>query len=563
MFSRLIAGQQAAFWYIVAVAVVPLITLLVLGLMYLWQNQWLFFITVIWLAATVAGYLVFKFLGRKTAASTDAVVVDTTTLPTQLDKRADWTETDLSIWNDIVAQIEQLLEERPEWQMLPEVGIELLAGISVSYTVQGRQRSHALTKMSGAASKAAYGFSVPEILLVLAETSRRYRQLLLSHVPLAEKIDVSSMLSIYKRQDQIRTGANWLYRIRRTARLINPLAALMAELRDQLTDRLFAHMSDKVQHDLKRLLLQELAQVSMDLYSGRLKSSSEELQRYRSQAYANDVNALADPVEPLRVVIIGQVSTGKSSLVNALTAQLEAQTDVLPTTDRTTVHTLRWNTGKSDGSKPDGLAPEGSAEDVTPDTEQTLHLVDTVGLVDDKASVETCLGIAREADLLVWLVRATQPARGPDATLYDAFVDSFRQVPDRRPPPVLLLMTHVDKLSPKAEWEPPYDLNGESRKAQTIKLALESAIRQIGFAAEVPAIPVSLNSTYEPYNLDAVVAHIMLMHDEATLTQMARRRSELHGRKSSWQERWEQASRLGKVSGKVLVRSALGKDIGK
>ena len=550
MFKRMIAGQQAAFWYVVAVAIVPLLTLLVLGLIHLWENQWLIMVSIIWLAATVAGYLLFRFLGRKTPLDEKAVIVDTTTLPTQLEKRTDWTETDVRIWNDTVAQIDELLATRPEWQQLPEVGMELLAGISANYTMQGRPSSNALAKLTSAGSKAAYGFSVPEILLVFAETSRRYRQLLLTHVPLAEKIDVSSMLSIYKRQHQIRTGANWLYRIRRTARLINPLAALMAELRDQLTDRLFSHMSEKVQHDLKRLLLQELAQVSMDLYSGRLKSSSEELKRYQSQDYLDDMNSLADPVEPLRVVIIGQVSTGKSSLINALKSQLEAQTDVLPTTDRTTVHTLRWDSSKS--------AHETTPEEPQ-DSEQILHLVDTVGLVDEQASIESCLEIARNADLLVWLVRATQPARGPDSTLYEAFIDSFRQAPSRRQPPLLLLMTHIDKLSPKAVWDPPYDLNSDSPKAQNIKLALESAIRQIGFQDDIATIPVCLASSREPYNLDAVLAQIMASQEQAVQSQLARRRSELHGRKGSWQERWEQASRLGKVSGKVLVRSALGR----
>lgn len=455
---------------------------------------------------------------------------------------------DKRVWQEGLQTIEQTLESKPDWKALPELCLELLPAISQLYTTHADDIAKGKTK---AAAQASYSFTLPELLLVLSITSSRYRQLILSHIPFAERIKVSSLMTLYSRQDQLKRSAGWINNVRRAARFVNPLAAVVAELRDHVTNKIFTNLSDSVQHDLKRLLLQELLQVSMDLYSGRLKNSAEELALYRSISHSNDEDNRAIPAEPLRVVVVGQISSGKSSLINALIDRLEAETDILPTTDKTTVHTLHW--------LPD---EQGDSEQIA-DSQQTnehyqseaIHLIDTVGLRDTDESVLASVAVAQQADLLIWMVRATQPARAPDARLWQALEQALSNEPARRAPPTLLVLTHIDQLSPKALWAPPYDLRSDNPKAKNINLALDSCKKQIGLSAKNPVVPVSLSSDKDPYNVDLVAAQIMQLQTQATQAQLNRRRTEHNADGVTWSQRWAQAAKLGTVTGKALARA--------
>lgn len=573
MLRFLFNGQRAVLWYGLLVLFLPLLTLIVFGLFHLWQNRWLIPVAVSWLLVTLIGYAIYRWWPEHRNAQPvseltqgeDGLDTDNSLLkdlPIRLDERTDWTRVDREVWHVSVLSVEAALAHKPMWNELPEVALELLTGVSEHYGAVST--GTALDANNSNSSKrnrtnTTYRFTLPEMLLVVSVTSSRYRQLLLSHVPFAEKIKISALLRVYARQDQIVTGAGWLNTARRTTRLVNPLAALAGELRDQFTDRLFTSLSENVQNDLKRLLLQELVQVGMDLYSGRLKSTDEERSLYQSGAQMSDRLAMAEAIEPLRVVLVGQVSAGKSSLINALLNELEAETDILPTTDKTTVHALRLAEASRAGPEVSGTSQDAhvAGKDDMPRLAD-VHLIDTVGLVDDSAPIDATLQLAKQADLLIWVTRATQPARSPEAKLQQALAALYAANPSLRPPPTLLIVSHVDLLSPKAEWQPPYDLGGHTQKAQNIQSAIKSCIAQIGLPELTPAIPISLALQHDPYNVDVLISQILLLRTEAVQVQLNRRRLERDTTMGGWRDRWDQASQLGKVTGKLLTRSVLG-----
>jgi len=525
-----------AFWYLLLVVVIPLASLAVLGLVALWRDGNLLLLLVGWLAFTLLGYVVFVNLPRRRARrafdeeqarlaadgdhAPGALAGDD--LPEQLAERPDWSERDSAIWQRRCAAIERTLVADPDWERFPELAADELSAVAAEY--------------HGPRANARMRFTLPEALLVISTASERYRHVVGEHVPFADRITVASLMTLRERGDAIKRGVRWLDRGRRVARLVNPMGAVVGELRDQFTSRVLDETGASLQKDLKRLLLQEIAQVGIDLYSGRLKVSDGELARYRSRAVRDDATRRPEAAEPLRVVLVGQVSAGKSSLVNALADTLEAEVDLLPTTDRTTVHVL---------SAPDGAA---------------LHVVDTPGIDADPERVRQLARVAREADLVLWAVRATQPARAPDEQLYAALNTWFEDHPERRMPPVLLALTHVDRLPPRAEWAPPYDLHGDRRKGETMRRALISARAAIGLGEQTPSIPVCLaappGSDAPTYNVDAIAAEIMTLADEATLAQFNRRRVERGAEGGGWRARLKQTSRLGLAVGKTLLRRA-------
>ena len=565
MINSLLRGQRAALWYLLLVAGVPMVTLLGMGVVHIWQQQWFLMLSVLWLAVTLFGYAIYRLWPQhknrelpETHASESASAIGDndilSSLPNRLEARADWSSIDRAVWPLAVDSVEKIIADKPSWNQLPELALELLSKVSRHYHQQTHLNSDTADTSdtyshSSRSDKDAYQFTLPEMLLLLSVTSERYRDLLLTYLPFAEKIRVSALLQLYAKQDQIKTGARWVSKGHRIARFVNPVAALTAELRDHFTQRIFTNLSDKVQIDLKRLLLQELAQVGMDLYSGRLKSSAEELSSYQSQSQKDDLRNQVEPVEPLRVVLIGQISAGKSSLVNALTKTMQAETDILPTTDSTTVHTLNLPAGANqvDGDN----TPVFTADSAMTD----MHLIDTPGLIDEPASIEATTLIARQADLIIWVTRATQPAKSPEALLYKSIKQSRVDEPQRRPPSMLLIVSHVDQLRPQTLWQPPYDLASDEPKAQNIKAAIDSCKQQIGFETQTPTIPVSLSPKHPPYNIDALIGQLLELRNEAVLAQLNRRRIERASVSGGWRARWQQASNLGTVTGKLLTRS--------
>jgi len=354
--------------------------------------------------------------------------------------------------------------------------------------------------------KLPYRFTLPEALLVLAD-----------------KVSVSSLFTLYDHQSELKSGYTWINRTRRLLRLWNPVAAVVGELREQLTNRIFSELSAGVQNRLKRLLLQEVVQVGMELYSGRLKNSDSELLEFRSSAIEADTTRPAEPVEPLRVLVVGQVSSGKSSLINAIAQALRAEIDILPSTQKAQVHEIELEGGL------------------------ILHMIDTQGLDGSSPIQDKLVGLAMDADIILFTSKSTQPAKRSDQLFFTQLIDTFTALPARRMPPCLLVVTHIDQLSPRTDWSPPYDLNESSKKVISINSAMNTCIEQIGLPSDIPTIPVSVSSSEEAYNVDAVVAQIFSFHDEAVLSQWNRRRLESGQQSISWPTRFAQFKRIGRV----------------
>jgi len=294
-----------------------------------------------------------------------------------------------------------------------------------------------------------------------------------------------------------RYGPTWSlgYNLWRIIRVIwNPASAAAREVSGVFDTKLATVFSDRVRARLTQEFVLEIGRAAIDLYSGRLALSEEELRLARERDRAPS----AEPSAPVRIVLMGQVNAGKSSLVNALAQEIRCAVGPLPTTARAAEYQLEL------------------------DGRPAVSLVDMPGIGD--GSQKEPRAQAERADLVLWVASATQPARSADRQALDDFRAWASAQLARRPPRVVLALTHIDELRPANEWAPPYDLaTSAGAKARNILAAIHSVASALDLSADA-IVPVAMPPDRKPYNIDALWARIGLDLDEARLVQLDRLR---------------------------------------
>jgi small GTP-binding protein len=152
-------------------------------------------------------------------------------------------------------------------------------------------------------------------------------------------------------------------------------------------------------------------------------------------------------------MIIGQTSSGKSSLTNAILEEFRAEAGLVPTTTEERVYKF---------SVAEGF-----------DT----HIIDTPGIEAAPSELNNALDRLTKADLVIWVMRANQPARSIDQALFDRFESFFEENPQRQRPAVLVAATHIDRIASFA------DADEEKLAEVTTPLAnaCRKAVRYDGF----------------------------------------------------------------------------------
>jgi predicted GTPase len=272
---------------------------------------------------------------------------------------------------------------------------------------------------------------------------------------------------------------------------------------------------------------------AIELYSGQLLLTRQlDLSAHIQQPPATrQHSAAAQPgsVTPLRILILGQVKAGKSSLVNALFGMTHAATDVLPTTVKVTSYVLD-----------------------RPDLGGTIVVSDMGGYEDPsvpQGRLEEALSEARRADLLLFVLSAVNAAREPDRRLLSQLRDYFAAQSALRPPPMAVVLTHIDMLRPRREWTPPYNIvSPDTAKAHAIRDALQAVATELQLAPDL-IVPVCLLPE-RLYNVEeALVPLVVQVLPEAKRVLLLRSLKTLRQ-----QEDWELLGRQARAAGRLLLQ---------
>ena len=194
-------------------------------------------------------------------------------------------------------------------------------------------------------------FTIPEALLLVDRVSVRLRADIRDHVPFADSISVGTLHWLWEHREaarRVKTHGQTAWRVFRAIKSLP--VAILREIEGAIAEGHASFVTGEGTAIVQALLLEEVAAAAIELYSGRLRFSDAELLDLRLAAGDEDRARLASPDAPLRIAVAGQISAGKSSLINALLGGDVAETDVIPTTDRP-----RTYSGELDGVR-DGLS---------------------------------------------------------------------------------------------------------------------------------------------------------------------------------------------------------------
>lgn len=404
---------------------------------------------------------------------------------------ADWSENEALIWEQLGVSITNRLQKNSEWAELKNHSMELALEVANYY------------------GKKELDFTVPEGLQLLEEVSRQYRKVLDDIVPGIDVFTVSQVKSAYDFQSKHAGTIQRLYQlgktIWRTSRFINPTTALVSEIRGKILASLTDQAAANLQYNAKQAFLQEVVKVCINLYSGRFIVDESKVKA--SKINQKDNARIVAPLEPVRVAIVGQVSAGKSSVINALLNDMQAETDPLPTTNKTCIYPC-----------------------VVEDKE-ILRFADTQGLDGSAETLKNAFHEILESDLVLWVLKANQSARVLDLELQEKLQEFYADNKNlsKKRPKIIAVLNQVDQLRPVDEWAPPDDFVDGSEKMKIINEAI--AFNQSILTIANVIYPLGLPVDKAFYGVKALEAEIQRQYEYAINVQLNRRNNEAKGAK--------------------------------
>jgi len=451
---------------VIASVALPIAVTSLLGFLWLGQQGYLlYFIGVAGLFGGTVTLL--RWLARRRRRA--PVTVGDLAADMAVSANPDWLPQEAAAFDRARRKIEATTASAQPWEALPDVALGIVDEVA-----------------KGFGSRTALDFTLPEALLLIERSVTRYRARLRAHVPFADTVSLQTLHWLWRNRGNLSTvsKAGW-YGYRALRVMLNPAVGIAREVELIVAGGNSDWLSDQMMGVLQAILLEEVAYSAVELYSGRLRFSDAELLAIELEQTEADTARMAEADTPLRVVFVGQISAGKSTLINALLGADRAETDMAPTTPGLVTYEAEI------GGMP-------------------CHWIDSQGADGSAGSVEALLAELREADLIVWVLRANRPGRAADLALLERFEASFAAEPARRRPEVIAVASCIDQLAPG--W--PYPENRLPAEVQQVFAGAVAAIAgDMGGLKPLPVCAVSPEWNIEPLRaeMEAGLGHALLV----------------------------------------------------
>src|SRR5262245_26313064 len=300
--SRLRKLRGWRLWVLAACLGVPLLTFGVAGALWLYERNWLGWAGLVFLCGEALLLVLFRRWSRQHGA---LLPQPPTALPSEFAPR------DEDAWKLVQEYLNQIDRGELTLTSLDQfwlLGQEILTRIAVFYRPDEKEPLLAI--------------QVPLLFRAIEETAHDLAGVT-ADVPFAHRITIGDAVRGYYLHQKFKPAYN-------AYRLLYPLLNWKNALFQLfVTDRLFDVTKETLSQWLLKWYVDRVGYHAIELYSGKLL-----LTRHRegSSPLLTDSAEMLNQAqraktEPLRILVLGQVKAGKSSLVNALFGEVKAATD--------------------------------------------------------------------------------------------------------------------------------------------------------------------------------------------------------------------------------------------
>lgn len=476
------------------------------GCLYLYERGWGLW----WLAATALVSLIAWPITRWLRSHESVAPVSGTT------PSAEWPPAGKKAWESVQEIASRVAAENPPLDE-PQSLLDTARNVIETVAQQFHPRS----------GRAVLEIPVPHLLRIVELVAADLRRECSANIPGSHILTINDLVKLRK----LVQVAPTLFRLYRLGSLIvDPAGALMREMSALAQDQMLSSSVDETKRWLWHFAIQRVGYYAIELYSGHLVLRGVEFAAYTSTGSQREMAESKQRTttlenEPLRILVIGQVKAGKSSLVNALFGETKAAVDVVPRTRDVDAYLLER----------DGL--------------QRAIILDTAGY-DEATRTQAALDEAEDqiarCDLIVVVSSATMAARDVDRRLLSQVRNLFQRDPNREFPPLVVAVTHIDQLRPFREWNPPYDLsNPQGAKARAIRDAVETIAAELQVELE-RVVPVCLAGS-ERYNVEEGLIPVILSSLRAAQRLKYMRCLREYKDEEYWSRLRQQAVNLGRI----------------
>ena len=485
--------RKAIFYFRFAMAVaalfLPLLSLALLGSVWLWQHGYVLYWALAACSMTLVTYAIERWVFRVDLPETAPVEH----LRPGETADAGWSVREAAAWNAIVALSNQVrpLEITSRDEVF-DLGVRAVETVARSM-YPGEE--HALWK-----------FTLPEALAIVERVSHQLGAFVSDSIPLGDRMTVGQFLRVYRWRSAINV-AEHAYDLWRIIRLMNPAAAATQEIREQLTRRAYDWGREELAKRLVQAYVREVGRAAIDLYSGRMRlTKGGTLRSVAPEAAMPDhASAVGRGEGPIRILVAGPPGSGKSSLIGALLDDAPGAA------------------GKSLSENAFALYVGPSGGRI-----ETL-LIDSPGVSEAKKSSDPLLAAVGQSDLIIWVTPAMYRERDAERRVLERIRRQTTRRVDRKPPPILCVLSHIDALRTSAEGPRSGDpaetsasipADTSNAKVAAINDAISAASRDLNFPVS-EIIPVSLRAGASD-NINAVRQRIVELLPEANSARLLR-----------------------------------------
>lgn len=369
-------------------------------------------------------------------------------------------------------------------------------------------------------------FPLPYLLKLIVLVCEDIQHDVLDKIPGSHAVRVGDLLRAKQAVDtfnkfrSVFEVGNWLF---------NWSGAALAKARSLLIGKGLNSVTNEISQRLISAYINKLGYYAIQLYSGQLTLDDivpTDVLTAASQQDIAESEAHDQSIEPLRLLVLGQVSSGKSSLINALFGEIKSAEGVLPTTSEITPYLLER----------DGL--------------QQAIILDSAGyggLMHNQAP-EALKQEWAKVDVILMVCNAAQAARQVDTEQLNAIRQYFQeQCPNQTLPVIIAVATHCDRLRPVREWNPPYNIQQpDNAKAHSIRQACDAMAHDLSLPLDC-IVPVCLAPEKTAYNIEDGL--MPLIHEHLNAAQRVRylRCLRQQQAESYWRQWRKQALQAGQL----------------